>query len=63
MSPPSSGLKSQASAGVFLGLFLNPEDRSDMFFRNVRLLPNYTALSTHKTELCRMTAVKISNST
>jgi hypothetical protein len=59
MSPPSSGLKSVPSkkpasslqkenmlhAGFLLGLLFNPEDGSDMFFRNVcGLSTGYMAL-------------------
>jgi hypothetical protein len=31
-------------AGFLLGLLLEPEDEGEMFFRNVGLCPNYTAL-------------------
>jgi hypothetical protein len=34
-----------ASAGFLLGLAFDSEDEGDMFFRNVGLSPNYTALS------------------
>jgi hypothetical protein len=33
-----------AAADVLIGLFFDPEDRSDIFFRNVGLSAKYTAL-------------------
>jgi hypothetical protein len=49
MLHPSSGLKSSACyllhTGFLLGLFFDPEDGSDVFFRNVGCLStDYTAL-------------------
>jgi hypothetical protein len=33
-----------ASADFLLGVLFGPEDGDDIFFRNVKLSPNYTAL-------------------
>jgi hypothetical protein len=34
-----------SDAGILFGLLFGPEDSGDMYFRNVRLIPNHTALN------------------
>jgi hypothetical protein len=50
-----------ASAGFLHSLMSHPEDGDDMFLRNVKFSPSYTALQTHKTVLFVVTAVKAPN--
>jgi hypothetical protein len=50
-----------ASAGFVLGLFLQPEDGSDMFLRNGILSPNYNVLQPRNSIFHTITAFACRN--